>query len=123
MAGVPHHALESYVAKLIEKGYHVAVCEQMSEPDGRGIVDREVTRVITPGTIIEPELLVEACRLSGQQLDMHRESDYDHGYFFIQSFIAEHMDWHARLLNGASRLAVCVVFVRNGGRIDSKTVR
>ncbi|MBL8153947.1 MAG: DNA mismatch repair protein MutS [Anaerolineae bacterium] len=59
MAGVPHHALESYVARLIEKGYHVAICEQMSEPDGRGIVDREVTRVITPGTIIEPELLVE----------------------------------------------------------------
>ncbi len=59
MAGVPHHALETYIAKLIEKGFHVAVCEQMSEPDGRGIVDREVTRVITPGTIIEPELLAE----------------------------------------------------------------
>ncbi|MBI1278004.1 MAG: DNA mismatch repair protein MutS [Anaerolineaceae bacterium] len=59
MAGVPHHALEGYVARLIEKGYHVAVCEQMSEPDGRGIVEREVTRVITPGTVIEPELLVE----------------------------------------------------------------
>jgi DNA mismatch repair protein MutS len=59
MAGVPYHALESYVARLIEKGYHVAICEQMSEPDGRGLVDREVTRVITPGTIIEPELLVE----------------------------------------------------------------
>ncbi len=59
MAGVPHHALENYVARLIERGYHVAVCEQMSEPDGRGIVEREVTRVITPGTVIEPELLVE----------------------------------------------------------------
>lgn len=59
MAGVPHHALDNYIAKLIEKGYHVAVCEQMSEPDGRGIVDREVTRVITPGTLIEPELLKE----------------------------------------------------------------
>jgi DNA mismatch repair protein MutS len=59
MAGVPHHALESYVARLIEKGYHVAVCEQISEPDGRNLVEREVTRVITPGTIIEPELLTE----------------------------------------------------------------
>jgi DNA mismatch repair protein MutS len=59
MAGVPHHALEGYVARLIEKGFHVAVCEQMSEPDGKGIVEREVTRVITPGTIIEPELLLE----------------------------------------------------------------
>lgn len=59
MAGVPYHAVENYVARLIEKGYHVAVCDQVSEPDGRGIVDREVTRVITPGTVIEPELLSE----------------------------------------------------------------
>ncbi|MCU0512441.1 MAG: DNA mismatch repair protein MutS [Anaerolineae bacterium] len=59
MAGVPYHALESYVARLIERGFHVAVCDQMSEPTGRGIVEREVTRVITPGTIVEPELLAE----------------------------------------------------------------
>ncbi|NDJ59919.1 MAG: DNA mismatch repair protein MutS [Chloroflexi bacterium] len=59
MAGVPHHAVETYVARLIEKGYHVAICEQVSEPNGRGLVDREVTRVITPGTVIEPALLAE----------------------------------------------------------------
>ncbi|MDX1994483.1 MAG: DNA mismatch repair protein MutS [bacterium] len=59
MAGVPYHAVENYIARLIEKGYHVAVCDQISEPDGRGLVDREVTRVITPGTVIEPELLSE----------------------------------------------------------------
>jgi DNA mismatch repair protein MutS len=57
MAGVPHHAVEGYVARLIEKGYHVAVCDQTSEPDGRGIVEREVTRVLTPGTLMEPSLL------------------------------------------------------------------
>ncbi len=59
MAGVPHHAVESYIARLIEKGYHVAVCEQVTEPNGRGLVEREVTRVITPGTVLEPELLAE----------------------------------------------------------------
>lgn len=59
MAGVPYHAVENYIAKLVERGYHVAVCDQMSEPNGRGPVDREVTRVITPGTVIEPELLAE----------------------------------------------------------------
>ena len=59
MAGVPHHALENYISRLIERGYHVAVCDQISEPTGRGIVDRAVTRVITPGTITEPELLAE----------------------------------------------------------------
>ena len=57
MAGVPHHALEGYVARLIEKGYHVAVCEQVTEPNGKGLVEREVTRVITPGTVTEPSIL------------------------------------------------------------------
>jgi DNA mismatch repair protein MutS len=60
MAGVPYHAVESYIARLIERGYHVAVCDQISEPNGRGLVDREVTRVITPGTVIEPALLNES---------------------------------------------------------------
>jgi DNA mismatch repair protein MutS len=57
MAGVPHHAVEGYIHVLIEKGFHVAVCDQLSEPNGKGIVDRDVTRVITPGTLTEPELL------------------------------------------------------------------
>ena len=59
MAGVPHHSVDGYIARLIEKGYHVAVCDQVSEPTGRGIVDREVTRVMTPGTLLEPELLAD----------------------------------------------------------------
>jgi len=58
MAGIPHHALDNYLAKLINKGYKVAICEQMSEPKpGRGIVEREVVRVVTPGTVLEPNLL------------------------------------------------------------------
>ncbi len=59
MAGVPHHAVDTYIARLIERGYHVAVCEQVTEPTGKGLVERAVTRVITPGTVIEPELLAE----------------------------------------------------------------
>ncbi len=59
MAGVPYHAVDGYIAKLIEKGYHVAVCDQVTEPTGRGIVEREVTRVLTPGTVVEPALLDE----------------------------------------------------------------
>ena len=59
MAGVPHHAVENYVARLIEKGYHVAICEQTTEPNGKTLVERAVTRVVTPGTVIEPELLSE----------------------------------------------------------------
>jgi DNA mismatch repair protein MutS len=56
LAGVPYHAAESYLARLIRKGYHVAICEQMSEP-GHGLVEREVLRVVTPGTLAEPGLL------------------------------------------------------------------
>jgi DNA mismatch repair protein MutS len=59
MAGVPYHAVENYIARLIEKGYHVAVCDQVGEVGGKGPVDRQVTRIITPGTIIEPALLTE----------------------------------------------------------------
>ena len=59
MCGVPFHAVENYIAKLIEKGYKVAICDQVSEPVPGEIVRREVTRVITPGTIIETEILNE----------------------------------------------------------------
>ncbi len=59
MAGVPHHAAESYIARLIEKGYHVAICEQVGEDPIEGLMPREVTRVVTPGTVTEPALLPE----------------------------------------------------------------
>lgn len=52
MAGVPWHSAESYLAKLTRKGYSVAICEQMSEPDGRTLVERRVVRVVTPGTYL-----------------------------------------------------------------------
>ena len=58
LAGIPYHALDSYLARLIKQGYKVAICEQTSEPvKGRGIVDREVVRVVTPGTVVEDSLL------------------------------------------------------------------
>ena len=60
IAGVPHHAAENYAARLIEKGYKVAICEQLSDPKTtKGIVERGVVRILTPGTIIESNLLEE----------------------------------------------------------------
>ncbi|MBC7223090.1 MAG: DNA mismatch repair protein MutS [Anaerolineae bacterium] len=59
LAGVPYHALETYLAKLIEAGYKVAIAEQVSDQPVRGLVDREVVRVVTPGTVTEPALLDE----------------------------------------------------------------
>ncbi len=58
MCGVPFHAYEAYVAKLISKGYKVAICEQMEDPaSAKGIVKRDVVRVVTPGTVIESSML------------------------------------------------------------------
>jgi DNA mismatch repair protein MutS len=57
LAGIPYHALDGYLARLIRKGHRVAICEQVSVPDGKRLVDRDVVRVVTPGTIIEPNLL------------------------------------------------------------------
>src|SRR5574341_10692 len=58
MAGVPHHAAESYIRRLIKAGYKVAICDQLQEPEeAKGIVDRGVTRIITPGTVTEDTLL------------------------------------------------------------------
>ncbi len=57
MAGVPVHAVEGYLAKLIRAGESVAICEQMTAPTGKGIVERKVVRVVTPGTLTESELL------------------------------------------------------------------
>lgn len=57
MAGVPYHAVDSYLGKLVKAGYKVAICEQTSQPDGKGIVDREVVRIITPGTILDEKIL------------------------------------------------------------------
>ena len=60
MAGIPFHAAEGYIARLISKGYKVAICEQMEDPkEAKGIVKREVIRVVTPGTVIESNLLEE----------------------------------------------------------------
>ncbi|MDO4381817.1 MAG: DNA mismatch repair protein MutS [Clostridia bacterium] len=60
MCGVPFHAAENYIARLIGKGYKVAICEQMEDPkQAKGIVKREVIRVVTPGTVIESNLLDE----------------------------------------------------------------
>ncbi len=57
MCGVPFHSADGYLAKLIKLGESVAICEQMSEPNGKGPVDRKVVRVVTPGTLTDTELL------------------------------------------------------------------
>jgi len=57
MAGIPHHAMENYLGRLIDQGYHVAICEQVGEQPVKGIMPRKVVRVVTPGTVVEEGLL------------------------------------------------------------------
>ena len=58
LAGIPYHALDNYLARLVNRGHKVAICEQITQPgETRGLVEREVTRVVTPGTVVEPSLL------------------------------------------------------------------
>ncbi len=61
MCGVPYHSCEGYISRLVEKGYKVAICEQVEDPaTAKGIVKRDIVRIITPGTVIEGEMLDEA---------------------------------------------------------------
>ena len=60
MCGVPYHSVEAYIARLIAKGYKVAICEQMEDPaTAKGLVDRDIIRIVTPGTVIDSSMLEE----------------------------------------------------------------
>ena len=61
MCGVPYHSAEGYIARLVEKGYKVAICEQLEDPRStKGLVKRDIVRVVTPGTVLESSMLDEA---------------------------------------------------------------
>ncbi len=62
MCGVPYHSAEAYIARLVAKGYKVAICEQMEDPAlAKGLVKRDIIRVVTPGTVVESSMLEEGC--------------------------------------------------------------
>ena len=73
MCGVPYHSVDAYIARLVQKGYKVAICEQMEDPSqAKGIVQRDITRIITPGTVTESCMLEESrnnyiCCMYGQE--------------------------------------------------------
>ena len=61
MCGVPFHSSESYIARLVQKGYKVAICEQMEDPAlAKGLVKRDIIRIVTPGTVTESSMLDES---------------------------------------------------------------
>ena len=73
MCGVPHHAVSSYVQRLVQRGYKIAICEQLSDPkESTGLVDRDVVRVITPGTVME--------EISDEKSSVYLAAATDYGY-------------------------------------------
>jgi len=95
MAGIPHHAAEGYIARLIERGYHVAICDQIGDSPVKGLFPREVVRVITPGTVVEAGLLpgdrnnyLVSAILDGNDLGI-AIADISTGEFSVGQFEAE----------------------------------
>lgn len=93
MCGVPFHSVDTYIAKLIEKGQKVAICEQLTEPKPGQIVERDVVRVITPGTIMEDNILTSnknnfIASVSAEKLDCVGVSwlDITTGQFYLTQF-------------------------------------
>ena len=126
MCGVPFHSCEGYIGKLIEKGYKVAICEQMEDPAlAKGLVKREVVRVITPGTLIESNLLSEhknnyLCALYMGEFDYGVcFADISTAQVYATSFDGNNMD--ARLRNElgtyAPREILCNLKRANMGEI------
>ncbi len=96
MCGVPYHAVETYVAKLIEDGYKVAICEQLEDPaQAKGIVERDVIRIITSGTAIDDGLLDES---QNNYLCSICLDDEEAGICFADSSTA---DFHITYASGA----------------------
>ncbi len=87
MCGVPYHSAETYIARLIEKGYKVAICEQVEDPaQAKGIVRREIVRIVTPGTVMDSRSLGEKSQQlhrvhhrAGRRLRLHGMRHFNRG--------------------------------------------
>ncbi len=96
MCGVPHHAVDTYVSRLVEKGYKVAIGEQMEDPAlAKGLVERDIVRIITPGTLLDSSVIGERrnnflCSLcvSGKRAGL-ASCDVSTGEFYVQLLPAE----------------------------------
>lgn len=89
MAGVPYHAVDAYLAKLVKAGYKVAICEQLSPPNKKGLVERDVVRIVTPGTLLDEKVLEKKVNNYIISLAMQKEkaamaiADVSTGYFAL----------------------------------------
>jgi DNA mismatch repair protein MutS len=116
LAGIPYHAVDSYLPRLIKKGYRVAICEQLEDPKkSKGVVKRGVVRVITPGTVIDPSLISDQSNnylmsLSGEGTEFGVSFlDVSTGEFMTTQFTDNQN--YDRIISEASRMcpAECVM--------------
>lgn len=96
LCGIPYHAADNYIAKLVERGHKVAICEQVEDPKAsKGLVKRDVVRIITPGTVIDPEML--DAKSNNYMMTLHiaedgigmAYSDITTGQFRVTEFLGE----------------------------------
>ena len=120
MCGVPYHAAQRYIARLIEKGYKVAICEQVEDPrQAKGIVKREVVRVVTPGVVVDTELLDAKSNNFIMAVFRHK------GYFGLASldistgdFRVTELDSFATVIDEASRIDPTEVLIPESFKED-----
>ena len=128
MCGVPFHSSESYIGKLIEKGYKVAICEQVEDPAlAKGLVRREVVRIVTPGTLIEQSFLTE--QVNNYLCALYLEesacgicfADMSTAQVYATSFSGEHTVAHikAELGTYTPREVLCNLGSANMGEIGA----
>ena len=109
MCGVPHHSVDNYIARLVDQGFKVAICEQLEDASqAKGLVERDVIRVITPGTVIEDKMLtgsesnyIAAIRYGDDQVGLSY-ADVSTGAFFTMEFFEKGA--HISLLDELARI-------------------
>lgn len=129
MCGVPFHSAETYIARLVSKGYKVAICEQMEDPAlAKGLVKRDVIRVITPGTVLESSMLDETKNNYISSIYRYEKqvgicfADVSTGELQATEFSADSMtELHSRIINELSRFSPSEILI-NPEILDFKTL-
>lgn len=123
MCGVPYHSVEGYIARLIEKGYKIAICEQMQDPEeAKGLVERQVVRVITPGTVLEDSMLEE--KNNNYLVSIFKDGqnfgfsivDVSTGEFYLSQVTGENAQ--PKLLDELSRVAPREILINQSAELD-----
>jgi len=127
MCGVPYHSVEGYIARLIDKGYKVAICEQVQDPkEAKGIVEREVVRVITPGTLLESSMLDEKTNNYLASIFKDGENfglsvvDVSTGEFYVSEITGENNA--VKLIDELSRVNPREILINQSAELEQKLI-